>query len=211
MSPRRVIAGALVVALFAPAVPVGADRRTITCESRGSRYTECRVDTDGEVYIEREFSYRRCRLWDTWGYDKRRVWVQGGCRAEFRVGRDGGIGAGGAVAIGAAATAAILAGVLIAKNKEEKANKAAAPFVAPDWSVGTFSGFDPKANIEFEIDVARDGTVTGTADGQPASGSVAKGDWLMLGTAEFKMKKASWGFSATEKTDSSLVIYFRRQ
>ena len=74
----------------APPSTGGADR-TINCESHNYRYRYCRVDTDNRVRLERQISVAsRCRFGDTWGYDSRGVWVDRGCQAEFRVGRDGG-------------------------------------------------------------------------------------------------------------------------
>jgi hypothetical protein len=207
MSVRRMVSAMLVGVLVVPALPARADDRTIRCESdRRGRYRECRIDTDGEVRIVREYSHDRCRLWRNWGYDRHHVWVEDGCRAEFRVGHDG-IGKGGAIAIGAVAGVAILAAVLASRDKAPAADNAA----APDWAIGRFRGFSPKANAEFEIDIAKDGGVTGTANDSRVTGFVAKGDRLVLGSAEFTMSKESWGFSATSKGSTDEVVYFRRQ
>ncbi|MGF1529353.1 MAG: DUF3011 domain-containing protein [Candidatus Competibacterales bacterium] len=56
----------------------------IVCESLQDRHQYCRIDTHNQVSLMREFSRDRCRERRTWGYDRRGVWVDEGCRAEFR-------------------------------------------------------------------------------------------------------------------------------
>ena len=73
----------------------------ITCESRNQRYNHCRVDTDNRVKLKQQLSDAPCIEGKTWGYDKKGVWVDQGCRAEFKVGKDNDSNIGG---LGAAAT-----------------------------------------------------------------------------------------------------------
>lgn len=209
MRVRRIVAGLLVAVIGLPVLPADAGERRIRCESgRGGRYRECRVDTDGRVTLIREFSNRRCHLWRTWGYDRRSVWVDQGCRAEFRVGRDdGGVGAGTAAVIGVLAGAAIMAAILARRDKDRGPDA----IEAPSWTQGRYRGFNPKDDVTFEIEIARDGTVRGTANEQTLSGYLASGERLVLGNAEFTMKRETWGFSATHRDDPENVIYFRRQ
>jgi hypothetical protein len=214
MVRRASISCALSVALVVTAIPVAAssstssalDEYTIRCES-GGRRRYCPADTDGRAQIVRQLSKSRCDQWRTWGYDRRGVWVDRGCRAEFRVGKDGGIGTGGAVAIGGAvAGAAILAAILANKNNDHKDETLG----AQDWMVGRFRGFSPKHDRDFEIKVERNGSVSGDSEGDRLSGHVTK-DRLHLGDSEFKLQKESWGFQATHVDDSDEVIYFRKQ
>ena len=114
---------------------------------------------------------------------------------------------GGAVAIGAIAGAAILAAILAGKDKP----KGKDAITAPEWMQGRFRGFNPKEDVTFTIDIARDGTVSGTANDQHVTGYTANTDRLFLGAAEFKVTQESWGFTARRKGDSENVIYFRRQ
>jgi hypothetical protein len=66
------------------------DRRdgsyTITCEADGNRRRYCEADTNGGVRLRRELG-GSCREGVNWGYDRRGIWVDRGCRAEFEVGR----------------------------------------------------------------------------------------------------------------------------
>lgn len=217
---RASISWVLSVAMIATAIPVAAasadgaamaaaDEYTVRCDSGSfGRRRYCSADTEGEVRLTREYSRGRCQEWRTWGYDRRGVWVDDGCKAEFRVGKGGGIGTGGAVAIGAAVGgAAILAAILANKNKDEHKDEVQS---AQDWQVGRFRGFAPAYNRDFDITIARDGSVSGESQNDNLTGHVTK-DRLHLGDSEFKLKKETWGFQATRTDDDKDVIYFRKQ
>jgi len=47
------------------------------------------------VRLSKRLSDRPCRQGRSWGYDRDRIWVDDGCRAEFEVTRRGGGGGGG--------------------------------------------------------------------------------------------------------------------
>lgn len=67
----------------------GGERETVRCDSNDSRYRECPADTRGGVRLERQYSKSACIEGRSWGYDRRGVWVNNGCRAEFALGRRG--------------------------------------------------------------------------------------------------------------------------
>lgn len=217
---RATICWLLSCALVATTIPmtasaagvagVAADEYTIRCESgRFGKQRYCPAETDGRVRLVREYSRGRCVEWRTWGFDRRGVWVDNGCKAEFRVGKDGGIGAGGAVAIGGAvAGAAILAAILANKNKDERGEETQR---AEDWMIGRFRGFAPVHDRDFEITVDRNGTVTGESQGDRLEGHIVGKDKMRLGDSEFKLKKEDWGFQATRSDDAKDLIYFRKQ
>nr|MBP6534743.1 DUF3011 domain-containing protein [Arenimonas sp.] len=54
------------------------------------RYQECRKPYKGTVYLSRQLSSSKCTEGRTWGQDKDRIWVNGGCRAEFQSRGNGG-------------------------------------------------------------------------------------------------------------------------
>jgi hypothetical protein len=59
---------------------------TLRCESDDGRQRFCPVDTRGaRVELSRQMSRSECRFGRNWGYDRRGVWVNGGCRGEFSV------------------------------------------------------------------------------------------------------------------------------
>jgi hypothetical protein len=71
-------------------------RGTVVCESRDYRDNYCPVDTRGGVRLIRQISRTACYEGESWGYDRRGIWVSGGCGAEFEVGGRGyGGGSGG--------------------------------------------------------------------------------------------------------------------
>ncbi len=76
---------AIAILLFSH--PLWADSRYITCSSRDSQYTYCRVNTEDQVRLSRQLSSHECIEGRTWGYDRGGIWVDRGCRAEFTVGR----------------------------------------------------------------------------------------------------------------------------
>lgn len=62
----------------------GGDAREFRCESVCGHYTECAADIRRGVELVRQLSRTDCRRGETWGYGRRGVWVDGGCRAVFR-------------------------------------------------------------------------------------------------------------------------------
>jgi hypothetical protein len=71
---------------------IAPDRRhrspdIVTCQSRDGRYNECHFDSfrSRGVRIVEQHSRTACRYGRNWGYSWNRVWVDGGCRATFRV------------------------------------------------------------------------------------------------------------------------------
>lgn len=71
----------LITATSAPA------QTSITCSSNDGRRNYCAADTRGGVQMVRQRSGSACTQGSTWGYDRRGIWVDRGCRADFVVGR----------------------------------------------------------------------------------------------------------------------------
>lgn len=93
MKPRQItlataLLGSVLVAALTglPIQDAEARSRHVTCESRNQRHQFCRIDTRGGVQLQRQLSNAACRKNQTWGYDRNGIWVDRGCRAEFRVG-----------------------------------------------------------------------------------------------------------------------------
>lgn len=73
--------------------------QTIICESKDNRRRSCPADLSGRnggdaVALLRNISSVACREGVNWSYDRNGVWVDGGCRAEFRIVTRGGAGPG---------------------------------------------------------------------------------------------------------------------
>ena len=69
--------------------PMGGDN-IVLCESVSQRETVCAIPGRSDVRLLRQKSRAACIEGDTWGVDRRGVWVDRGCRAEFEVRRYGG-------------------------------------------------------------------------------------------------------------------------
>ncbi|WP_149195550.1 DUF3011 domain-containing protein [Luteimonas suaedae] len=66
--------------------PVVGDR--VTCASEGGRHRTCPWNAAaGQPRLLRQLSSQPCVQGRTWGYDRRGLWVDNGCRAEFGSGR----------------------------------------------------------------------------------------------------------------------------
>jgi hypothetical protein len=66
----------------------GAPR--VTCSSNDGRRNWCDIGPSRDVRLARQISGSACIQGQTWGTDRRGLWVDRGCRAEFVVGRAGG-------------------------------------------------------------------------------------------------------------------------
>ncbi|MEO6983417.1 MAG: DUF3011 domain-containing protein, partial [Edaphobacter sp.] len=58
--------------------------QTVTCSSNNGRRNWCGIN-GRDVRLTRQISGSPCVENDTWGIDRRGLWVDRGCRAEFRV------------------------------------------------------------------------------------------------------------------------------
>ncbi|WP_462116710.1 DUF3011 domain-containing protein, partial [Lysobacter xanthus] len=61
----------------------------LRCASEDGRWKHCSADVRGGVDLMRQVSRNPCIRGQSWGVDGGGVWVNGGCRAEFRVGSSG--------------------------------------------------------------------------------------------------------------------------
>lgn len=59
--------------------------QTVRCESDRRRQRRCNVAVPRGVELVRQLSDAPCVRGRTWGSDRSGIWVDGGCRAEFRV------------------------------------------------------------------------------------------------------------------------------
>ena len=59
--------------------------KTIRCESKNHQYKECRIDTHGYVRLQKQTSRSKCIQGRTWDYDRRGIWVDDNCAADFVV------------------------------------------------------------------------------------------------------------------------------
>jgi hypothetical protein len=82
MTRVRLIAS-LLLAAFALA-PTAAFAERMRCASVDYKYEYCRTDRPVRwARIARRYSKRPCIEGRTWGYDRRGIWVNNGCDADF--------------------------------------------------------------------------------------------------------------------------------
>jgi hypothetical protein len=86
---------ACVIPSSAPAQPgygqpgYGGPPPRITCSSDDGRRNWCDIGPSRDVRLVRQISGSACVRDSTWGVDRRGLWVDRGCRAEFAIGRGG--------------------------------------------------------------------------------------------------------------------------
>ena len=64
-----------------------AGENVINCSSDDGHRHRCSADTSGGIRLVNQRSESQCRQGYSWGYDRRGIWVDHGCRADFAVGR----------------------------------------------------------------------------------------------------------------------------
>jgi hypothetical protein len=65
--------------------PPGPPMRIVTCSSDNGKRNWCDVGRSRDVRLARQISGSACIENQTWGIDRRGLWVDRGCRADFRV------------------------------------------------------------------------------------------------------------------------------
>lgn len=78
-----VVASSSVGILFSVASPALA-QQVVTCESNNGERNACSIDARGRIKLVKQLSNSSCE--GNWGYDRTRIWVRNGCRAEFLIG-----------------------------------------------------------------------------------------------------------------------------
>lgn len=63
----------------------GGYGQMVRCESNDNRQRTCNAVVRRGVILVRQLSKTQCRQGYNWGWNRSGVWVNGGCRAEFRI------------------------------------------------------------------------------------------------------------------------------
>ena len=194
---RRFTAGLLCAALALPHAPAHAEE-TLRCDSKGLGYNYCRIDTDGQVELTKKHSLFPCHEGRSWGYDRRGVWVNHGCSADFKVGHRG---HGTKAAVVAVAGIAALVALAASRHKAEAQEVAA-------WAVGSFQGRDEREGATVELTILPGGRVQGKAGTHEFTG-VLKGNRLEAGRQVFRIDQSGSGFIATDEQDPLHRVEFQ--
>ncbi len=237
-SPFRtstVLAAGLALAAFSTGAL--ADYR-VTCESRDNRYRTCPLEQAGYVTLERRLSNSGCVKGRDWDYDRREVWVDDGCRAEFEVHTYGSSRYGSSsgsrdhdsrsshhddrnsnhdakVAAGVLLGAAILGAMAHNANKDDQRYRdpdyqgARHASYVPSWMVGTFNGYNPVYDVNVRMTVQSDGRVTALADGQTLNGWI-NGGQLHVGSEVFTINQSHDGFVTSQVGDHHNQVRYVR-
>ena len=75
-------------ALAQPPVAQAQDHDRITCSSTNGRRATCGANTAHGVTLLRELRGSHCEEGFSWGYNRREIWVDRGCQAEFSLADD---------------------------------------------------------------------------------------------------------------------------
>ena len=170
---RVALCATIAVVVAVPALPVEAWRGRIVCESRNRNFNECRVQTDNSVRLVRQISRDECRRNRSWGFDRNRIWVDRGCRAEFEFGRDNRSSSRSDAAIAAGIIGAVAVGAEIGSgnNNNTQPPRYTPPppppprpdtgsMAVPSWAVGSFSAWDGDAGQTVQLVVQPNGRAT---------------------------------------------------
>ena len=68
-----------------PGPPPPPPQTIVTCSSNDGRRNWCDIGGRRDVRLQRQISGSACVQNSTWGVDRRGLWVDRGCRADFRV------------------------------------------------------------------------------------------------------------------------------
>jgi hypothetical protein len=179
--------------------------QTIRCASKDHRYNYCSVDTENRVRLERQRSNAECRQGYSWDYDRRGIWVNHGCDADFRIGRDGGPGdRDKALAVGAA-----VAGIAVIAALAAQGSKGQQSADVPSWAVGTFSGYDATVGADVELTILPGGSASGRARGHSFDGHFAD-SVQRTERHSFRVERQGNGFVAIDERDPNHRVVYRR-
>lgn len=212
MFSRAAVAG-LAMTLAAPTF---ADY-TLRCGSVDGRHSTCRLSQPGYVTIERKISGARCDQGRSWDYDRREIWVDHGCEADFRVDTHEGSSGSDAGKVAGVVVAAAILGALAAnkdhvddtKYRDDNYYGPRHTSYVPGWMVGTFRGYNPQYGADIEMRVTSDGRMTAETRGQTLRGWI-NDQQLHVGGSVFSIDQTRDGFITAQKGDRFNEVRYRR-
>lgn len=197
----------------------------ITCESRNNSYQRCPISQAGYVTLTRNRSKTDCVKGRNWDFDRREIWVDDGCRAEFRVstsdyGHHGGGSHDGAKVAGALVGLAVLGAIINnnehkndARYRDDEYYGSRHSSYVPGWMVGSFEGYNPQYGATIRLTINRDGQVRGDADSRAAAARISgwiSNEELHVGNSVFSINQTRDGFTTSEVGDHYNQVHYRR-
>lgn len=214
---RTPLVATLVAALSILPAPAAFADYTVRCGSDGGRYRTCRLNDAGYVSIDRQISGARCDQGRSWDYNRREIWVDHGCEADFRVetGSHDDSRKDAKIAAGVVA-GALLLGALAAKNNNNDSKYSDSNYqgsrhssYVPRWMVGRFRGYNPNYNADVEMTIEADGRVVTDANGTRIRGWINDGV-LHVGNYIFSIDQTREGFVTSQQGDRHNEVRYRR-
>jgi len=203
---------------FSP-LAVQADE-VIRCESNDYRYRTCALSDHGYVRLHRQISSTACRQGQNWDYDRRAIWVDDGCAAEFivedRYHTSKDKNHDGEKAIAAVAAIALLGAVAAANHKDEDKydhdgyGRGGHSSHIPSWMVGEFRGYNTDRHADVRMHIGSDGRVEAHTGGVDLRGYV-NDQRLYVGNAQFEIERAGDGFNTVQVGDRRNRVHYSRR
>lgn len=190
-----------------PAAPVfAAEKKMITCDSREFTRERCNIDNKG-VSLKRHLSVSSCREGRDWGQDKRGIWVDNGCKAEFEVTQESSLSSGEATAailIGGLLLGALMSGDDDDKKKPPTASTSTAP---PNWAVGGFRGRNPYTQRNEDLYVDKNGRVKAIRQGETYQGQWLSGQRLNIQAESYQVERIGGGLRLSHHSGPSTEYF----
>lgn len=195
--------------------------QTLRCESFHQVHEFCRVDTHGYVRLSREFSKSKCHQGRTWDYDRRGIWVDDGCKAEFvietRHHTNDHDEHNGEKAVAATAAIALIAAAVAASSHDDhndryhndNYHRAGHASYLPGWMIGTFKGYNMDYGTDVSLRIDEDGRAVAHVRNQRLQGYV-NDDRMYVGDVEFDIERAGNGFNTVQRGNRSNRVHYER-
>lgn len=196
-----------------------ADDR-VTCESKSYRYTSCAIPQAGYVTLTRQISRADCVRGRTWDFDRREIWVDDGCAAEFNVdtsshSHNHGSSDGAKVA-GAVVGLAVLGALINNANHKDDDRYHDDDYYGsrhssyvPGWMQGRFEGYNPQYDANVTLTIDADGCASARTGGRTIDGWVNNGE-LHVGDTVFDIDQTREGFVTSQVGAHYNEVQYRR-
>ena len=194
--------------------------QTIRCESKHHRHQYCPIVTHGYVRLTRQLSHSDCRQGRSWDYDRRGIWVDEGCAAEFVVEdrhhtshHSDHKGQGAAAAVAALALIAAAAAASDDEHdryRDDDYHHGGHSSYVLGWMGGDFVGYNLKYGAQVSMHIRADGRARAQVNGTTLKGYV-NDERLYIGDAEFYIDRAGDGFNTTQLGDRSNQVHYHRE
>ncbi len=218
-SSQSAISRAIVIGVAVCFSSTVAADYTVRCGSVGGHHNTCRLSQPGYVTLARKISGASCDQGRSWDYDRREIWVDRGCEADFRVDTYDDSSSGtrdAAKVVGAVAAIAILGALAANKDNVDDARYRDDNYYGPrhtsyvpGWMVGTFRGYNPQYGVDVEMRIDSDGRMTARTGGQTLRGWVNDRE-LHVGGAVFSIDQTREGFITAQRGERFNEVRYRR-